>query len=136
MKTMERTLAGHVAVAVLSLSLASVAAAEDPVAAAESAAKAGAEEPQGKAFGEALGQAFGRVHAGTIQKCAKETKRPDLSDFSLLLRVDGDGIVDQALVKPATNLATCVQGKVVRWRTPAPPRAGFWVNVAVSLKRK
>ena len=121
---------------VLGLMPAAPAPGQDPVAAAETAAKADADTPGGKAFGEALGEAFGREHGLTIQRCAKETKRPDLSDFDLLLRVDPSGAVDQALVKPVTNLATCVQGKLAGWKTSVPPHPGFWVEVAVNLKRK
>jgi hypothetical protein len=133
---MERTLIGHAVALLLSLAPAGVAVGEDAVSAAEFAAKVGAEEPEGKAFGESLGQAFGRAHSATIQRCAKETKRAELSDFALLLRVDGAGLVDQALVKPVTNLATCVQGKMVGWKATVPPHPGFWVNVSVNLKRK
>jgi hypothetical protein len=111
-------------------------AGDDPVAAAEAAARAGAEEAGGKAFAEAVGQAFGRDHAGTIQRCARETKRPDLSEFALLLRLDRTGTVDQALVKPATNLAACVQSRMTGWKVSPPPRDGFWVKVGVNLKRK
>lgn len=109
---------------------------EDAVAAAESAAKAGAETPDGKKFGDALGQAFGREHGTTIQRCAKDTKRPDLTDFDLLLRVDETGVVDQAFVKPNTKLSVCVQQKMVGWKTSVPPRPGFWVKIGVNLKRK
>ena len=133
---MERMFAGYAAALLLSLAPARAAVGEDPVTAAESAAKAGAEEPDGKAFGELLGQAFGREHGATIQRCAKETKKPELSDFALLLRVDGTGVVDQALVRPVTNLATCVRGKMIGWKGSVPPRAGFWVKVGVNLKRK
>ncbi len=133
---MERMLAGHAAALLLLLAPSGVALGEDPVSAAESAAKAGAEEPGGKAFGELLGQAFGREHAATIQRCVKGTTRRELSDFALFLRVDGTGVVDQALVKPATNLATCVQAKMTGWKGSPPPRAGFWVRVGVNLKRK
>jgi ligand-binding SRPBCC domain-containing protein len=112
------------------------ASAEDAVSAAESAAKAGAETPGGKEFADALGQAFGREQGTAIQGCAKETKRPDLSDFHLLLRLDERGVVDQAVVKPSTNLASCVQRKVLGWKTSVPPRAGFWVKVGVNLKKK
>ena len=52
------------------------------------------------------------------------------------LRVDDTGVVDQAFVKPSTNLAVCVQQKMEGWKTSVPPRAGFWVKVGVNLKRK
>lgn len=103
---------------------------------AEAAAKADAGTPEGKKLGEALSQAFGRDHGRTIQQCAKEAKRPDLSDFGLFLRLDGAGVVDQALVEPATALATCVRAKMPGWKVSAPPHAGFWVKVDVNLKAK
>jgi len=111
------------------------AAEQDPVAAAESAAQADAETAEGKKFGEALGQAFGREHGSTIQRCAKEAKRGDLSGFDLFVRVDGAGVVDQALVKPSNTLATCVRDAMPGWKVSVvPPHAGFWVEVSVNLK--
>ena len=103
---------------------------------AESAAKADAETGEGKKFGEALAQAFGREHGSTIQRCAKEAKRPDLSNFDLFLRLDETGVVDQAFVAPATALAMCVREKLPGWKRSTPPHAGFWVKVAVNLKSK
>jgi protein-tyrosine-phosphatase len=110
--------------------------AQDEILAAESAAKAGAETAEGKKFEEALGSAFGRTHGSTIQRCAKQVKRADLSDFDLFLRVDEGGTVDQALVRPATTIATCVRDKMPGWKALAPPHAGFWVKVGVTLKSK
>jgi hypothetical protein len=103
---------------------------------AKSAAEADAGTAEGKKFGEALAQAFGREHGSTIQRCAKETKRPDLSDFDLFLRLDATGVVDQAIAEPATALATCVREKMSGWKVSTPPHAGFWVKVDVNLKPK
>jgi hypothetical protein len=124
------------AIALLCLALARPVLAQDTLSTAEAGAQAGAATAEGKAFGELLGQAFGREHGPTIQQCAKETKRPDLTAFDLFLRIGGTGLVAEALAKPATNLARCVQGKVVGWKAPAPPQPGFWVKVGVNLKRK
>jgi hypothetical protein len=107
---------------------------QDQMSEAESAAKADAETAEGKKFGESLAQAFGRDHSSTIQQCAKQTKRPDLSDFDLFLRLDGTGVVDQAVEQPATALATCVREKLPGWKVSTPPHAGFWVKVDVNLK--
>jgi len=107
-----------------------------PISQAKSAAEADAGTPEGKKFGEALAQAFGREHGSTIQQCAKKTKRPDLSDFDLFLRLDGTGVVDQALEEPATAIATCVREKMSGWKVSTPPHAGFWVKVDVNLKPK
>ena len=103
---------------------------------AKSSAAADAETAEGKKFGEALAEAFGREHGSTIQRCAKETKRPDLSDFDLFLRLDETGVVDQAFEDPATVLATCVRDKMAGWKVSTPPHAGFWVKVDVNLKPK
>ena len=109
---------------------------QEPMTAAEAAAKTVAEEPEGRSFTESVAQSFGREHATTIQRCAKDTRRPDLADFSLFLRVDAAGMVDDALVNPTTNLAACVQARMKGWRTTTPPRPGSWVKVSVKLKRK
>ena len=108
----------------------------DQIAQVKSAAEADASTAEGKKFGEALAQAFGREHGSTIQRCAKQTKRPDLSDFDLFLRLDGTGVVDQAFEEPATALATCVREKMPGWKVSVPPHAGFWVKVDVNLKPK
>lgn len=125
---------------ILGIALASFAAhaasAPDTLAVAESAARAGEATPEGKKLSESVGQAFGREHGTTIQKCAKETKRPNLANFDLFLRLEGTGNVDQVWVKPTTNLATCVQGKLVGWKTTKPSKGGTWVKVAVVLKPK
>ena len=113
-----------------------VAVGQDPVAVAESEATTDAASAEGKTFSDVVGQAFGREHAVTIQQCAKSAKRRDLANFDVLLRIDGSGVVDQALVTPATSLSICVQGKLTGWKISVPPRAGFWAKVAVNLKGK
>jgi hypothetical protein len=110
--------------------------AEDPVATAASAAATAAATPEGKKFADDVGAAFGRDQGKSIQACAKETKRPNLSDFHLFLQVSGGGQVEQALVKPSTNLSACVQGKVKGWKVGVPPKADAWVSVHVRLQRK
>jgi hypothetical protein len=109
---------------------------DDQTTAAAAAAKADAATPGGEKYQETVGQAFARDHGVTVGQCAKATKRPDLSDFDLLLRVKAEGVVEEVLVKPRTNLSGCVQGKLTGWKVPGPPHAGFWVGVAVNLKRK
>jgi hypothetical protein len=108
----------------------------DAFARADAEAEAFAATPEGKEYGEAVGRSFGRDHAATINRCAKTTKRPDLSKFDLLLRIDATGVVQEVLVKPETNLAVCVSRALKGWKVAAPPRPDAWVKVAVALKRK
>jgi hypothetical protein len=95
-------------------------AAEDPVAADERAAEATAATPDGKKYEDQVGTAFGREQGKSIQACAREVKRPDLSDFHVFVRVSAAGQVEEALVKPSTNLAACLQGKLRAWKVGAP----------------
>ena len=111
-------------------------AAEDPVAVAESAAAAAAATPEGKKYEEEVSKAFGRDQGKSIQACATEVKRPELSDFHVFVRVSAAGQVEEALVKPSTNLAACLQGKLKAWKLGAPPRADQWVSIEVKLKKK
>ena len=106
------------------------------MAAAESAAKAAAATPEGKKYEDEVGTAFGRDHGKSIQTCAKEVKRPDLSDFQVFVRVGAAGQVEEALVKPSTTLAACLRTKLKAWKVGVPPRPDHWVSVQVKLKRK
>jgi hypothetical protein len=112
------------------------ATAEDSVAAAESAAEAAAATPEGKKYEDEVATAFGRDQGKSIQSCAREVKRPELSDFHVFVRVSAVGQVEEALVKPSTNLAACLQGKLRAWKVSAPPQANSWVSVHVKLKTK
>jgi hypothetical protein len=109
-------------------------AAEDALAAAERAAEAAA-TPEGKKYEEDVATAFGRDQGKSIQGCARDVKRPDLSDFDVFVRVGAAGQVEEALVKPATHLALCLQGKLKAWKIGVPPRSDQWVRVQVRLKR-
>ena len=110
--------------------------ADDAVAAAESQAEAAAATPEGKKYADEVGTAFGRDQGKSIQACATEVKRPDLSDFRVFVRVGAAGQVEEALVKPSTNLAACLQSKLRAWKVGAPPHADQWVSVDVKLQRK
>jgi hypothetical protein len=109
---------------------------DDSFAAAEAEAKAATETPEGKKFADAVGAAFGREQSAAFTRCAKQTKRPDLSNFDLLMRVDAAGNVDGTLARPATNLAECVRTSLKGWKVGVPPRAGQWVKIGVNLKKK
>ncbi len=108
----------------------------DRANAAEAAAKANVVSSAGQAYQESVEKAFGREHGSSVRQCAKSVRRPDLSDFSVFLKVDTEGTVGDVLVRPMTNLSTCVQGKLTKWRMPGAPRAGYWVEVAVKLRRR
>lgn len=111
-------------------------AAEDPVAVAESAAAATAATPEGKKYEEEVAKAFGRDQVKSIQACTTEVKRPEVSDFHVFVRVSAAGQVEEAQVKPSTNLAACLKGKLKAWKLGVPPRADQWVSIEVKLKRK
>ena len=131
-----RMIMAIVVLAGLNLGSAQTARADDQTAAAEAAAKADAATPEGEKYQESVGRAFGKEHGATVGECARSTRRPDLSDFVLLLRVAAAGVVQEVLVKPRTNLSGCVQARLTGWKLTPPPRAGFWVRIQVDLKRK
>ncbi len=109
-------------------------AADDRVAVAEAAAAASAASEPGKQYNVVVGQAFGTAYGATIGSCAKESKRPDISNFSLYLRVWAGGAVEEALVKPETNVSVCLRARLAGWKVPQPPSGGFWVKIGVNLK--
>jgi len=111
-----------------------LALAEDAWSVAESAAIAEWKNGEGRSYGKAMERAFPKDHGATLSTCASETPNPDLSKFTLLLRIDAQGVVESAMVKPATNLAVCLEGKIKGWKTLPPPHGGFWAKLDLKLK--
>ena len=111
--------------------------AQEPPAVAAAAAKSSRETAEGRKFADTVGEAFGGEQAGAIQKCARETRRPDLSDFELVLRIErleATGIVREAFTQPATALARCLAASLPGWKVAPPPVGHEWVSIAVRLK--
>jgi len=50
--------------------------------------------------------------------------------------VSSAGQVEEGLVKPRSNLAGCLEGKLKTWKLGVPPRADLWVGIEVNLKAK
>lgn len=108
--------------------------ADDRLPVAEAAVAARASSEVAKGYDATIGQAFGTEHSATIGRCARESTRPDLSNFSLYLRLGAAGSVEEALVRPETNVSVCVRTRLAGWKAPRPPSGGFWVKIGVSLK--
>jgi hypothetical protein len=108
----------------------------DRLAVAVAAVKANASTAAGRAYQEVVGKAFGRDHSATVGQCARGVKRTDLSDFSAFIRVGRRGVVEEVLVKPATNLSACTQQRLAHWAVPEAPSADYWVSVDVRLRAK
>ena len=120
------------------LSLASLipAVAAESWSSAEKAAVSGWKDDAGKSFGKTLERAFSKEKRGAVSQCAKDLDKPDLTSFTVLLRIGGDGVTNEVLVKPESNLAVCVKGKLEGWNTPPPPHADFWAKLEVKLKAR
>ena len=110
------------------------ASAEESWSGAEAAAISEWGNSEGKSYGRSLEKSFSKDHSATIGVCAKEAQKPDLSKVTLLLRIDAAGVVESAMVKPATNVAVCLQGKIKGWKAIPPPHGGFWAKLEVKLK--
>src|SRR5262245_25248533 len=90
----------------------------------------------GKSYGKTLERAFSKEHAATVSRCAKDLNTPDLTNFTVLLRIGGNGVANEVLVKPESNLALCVKAALEGWATPLPPHADFWAKLEVKLKAR
>ena len=103
---------------------------------AEAAAVSEWKDDEGKSYGKSLERAFSKEKGGAVSQCAKDLDKPDLTNFTVLLRIGGDGVANEVLVKPESNLAVCVKAKLEGWNTPPPPHANFWAKLEVKLKAR
>jgi hypothetical protein len=98
-------------------------------------AERNARQPSGHAFAAAVGKAFGATYGPRVSACAKRVKKPDLSDFDLLVRLSMNGRIEEALVRPETNLAVCLRDELNQGSLPVPQTANYWVRIGIKLKR-
>ena len=83
--------------------------------------------PAGKAYSPVFGKEFGAGFAPRVTECAKRTGGPRSDPFDLVLKLDGKGRVQDALVHPRTPLSQCFAKETRKATFPAPPSPGYWV---------
>lgn len=82
-----------------------------------------------------MGKEFGAAYGPKLSECAKQVKQPELRDFEVLVKLSLNGGVEDALVKPETNLASCLKDQLVGGSLPVPETGGYWVRIGMKLKR-
>jgi hypothetical protein len=101
--------------------------------AARSSAQANETTDEGKAFDDAVGAQFAERHSSTMGRCTKGVEGPGLAPFDLLMKLGGEGKVQEALVRPGTPVATCLRAAVANDTYTKPPRPGYWVRIGMSV---
>lgn len=100
---------------------------------ARAAIEANLKTPEGKAFDEKMGD-FGTRHMGPLHAC-KQAAGGDMSNFWLLLKLDKDGAVEEALLYPTTKLGACARDGYLKEKFNAPPRPDYWMGVYLKLSQ-
>ena len=91
--------------------------------------------PSGRAFENAVGKEFGSTYGPRVSACAKRVRKPDLRDFDVLVKLSLSGRIEEALVRPETNLSVCLRDELKQGSLPAPEENGYWVRIGMKLKR-
>jgi hypothetical protein len=125
------------AVVVAALSLVVPSFAQEPGAFDRALAEAerNAHRPGGRAFQAAVGKQFGTAYGPRVSTCAKRLRKPDLRDFGLLVKLSLNGRIEEALVRPETNLALCLRDELKDGSLPVPEAPAYWVHIGMKLKR-
>lgn len=126
---------GCLAAAMLSLLVTSFAEERPAVEVALDEARRNAANPSGQAFEATVGKTFGASYGPRLSACAKGVKKPDLRDFEVLLKLSVNGRIEEALVRPETNLALCLRDGLKDGSLPAPATSAYWVRVGLKLRR-
>ena len=87
-------------VAFLSLASLIPAVAAESWSTAETAAVSEWKDDKGRSYGKTLERAFSKEKGEAVSQCAKDLDKPDLTNFTVLLRIGADGVTNEVLVKP------------------------------------
>src|SRR5206468_10180166 len=90
--------------------------------------------PTGAAYDREHGKYLGQHHASTMKHCIDSQADADTRDFDLLIRVAANGKPATILLEPETNVGRCLRDSVRGDEYAKPPRAGYWVHVAMSIR--
>jgi len=110
-----------------------VAGSATPFDGALSSAQGNVATDEGKAFDGEIGTQFGGRHANTMARCTEGVDGPNLAPFDLLMKIGGDGKVQEVLVRPDTRVAVCLRKAVAKDIYKKPPRPGYWVRIGMSV---
>lgn len=88
---------------------------------------------EGKQYDASIGKEFQQKYASVVHDCGKQTK--DRTPFTIYAEVAEDGHVENALLDPATPIDTCVQKIMLKDAFSRPPKAGYWVQITVELRK-
>jgi hypothetical protein len=92
------------------------------------------ETGEGKHYDDEFGTAVQAVHprlADVVHECTKDSKLPIVVDLVFIFAADGR--VESTLQTPDQSAAVCVADKLRNVRLPAPPRAGWPVQLHIEL---
>lgn len=89
------------------------------------------ETSAGQHYEDASGEAMAPSYAPWLNECAQKDGASLGVSFDLLLKIGAKGLVEQALAKPETKLATCFMALAKGKTWPAPPSPGYWWLAAV-----
>jgi hypothetical protein len=117
----------------LSFSVLSFSADRKQLSAASAAVEANLKTPEGKKYeNDHVGQDF-QKYAPAVRQC-KPAGSGTPTDFDLLLRLNPDGKVAEALVYPETVMAKCSGAALLNAQFTPPPHSDYWVNIHLQFK--
>lgn len=101
---------------------------------AQAAIEANLRTPEGKKYDQQLGLEFVEKHLAPFRQC-KQSASKDMRSFWILLKLDKNGTVSEALFSPETAIATCARERVLHDRFSPPPHPAYWVSIYMKISR-
>jgi hypothetical protein len=89
--------------------------------------------PAGRSFGSTVGRELSGAHAAALKQCVGERREAEGGNFSLLVRIAGDGSVEEVLALPETRIAECLRNAVRQSHFSRPPEPSYWVRVDLGV---
>lgn len=96
-------------------------------------ASANQKTTQGQQYYKPLHDELERNYASTYTRCAKPLGADLGGSFDLLLRIGGDGEIQEVKPWPLTNLSTCLAGAMAKGKVTAPPAPSYWLRIPFQL---
>lgn len=97
-------------------------------------AKALAATQEGKAYSSEVIQSFGNSLADIMKSCTAYTTKGEQTHYDLVFRIQPDGKVSEAYIRPNNALTVCVRGLVLNSKHPPHKMDPFLMHIDMSVK--
>jgi hypothetical protein len=88
---------------------------------------------EGKAYQKQFMEKTGQSMANFMSQCTSYTQKQEMLDFEIIFKIEQDGSISEAFVRPETTLSTCFRGLIFSTRNPPHKLKRYFQHIKMKV---